>query len=222
MNNVLVVSPHMDDESLGVGGTIVRHVKAGDKVCVVFVACRIYDHKYDEGANYTERKSSEEARYILGYDKAVYLDLPDERLDGSIQRILIPLEEVVSESKSEIIYLPFYGDNHQDHRAVFDAARIVVRTSSNNYIRKVLMYETPSSTEQSPPIISQVFMPNYYVNIKDTLETKLTAFRAYGRERREFPHPRSEEGLITLARKRGVEIGFPSAEGFMVLRDKWE
>ena len=45
--------------------------------------------------------------------------------------------------------------------------------------------------------------------------------QAYARELREFPHPRSLEGIEVLARKRGMEIGFVAAEAFMVVRDEW-
>ena len=47
-------------------------------------------------------------------------------------------------------------------------------------------------------------------------------FRCYETEKRIYPHPRSEEALKVLSQKRGIEIGFRSAEAFMILRDKWE
>ena len=34
MNRVMVISPHPDDESIGCGGTICRHVAAGEPVHV--------------------------------------------------------------------------------------------------------------------------------------------------------------------------------------------
>ena len=32
MKNVLVITPHPDDETLGCGGTLLRHIAEGDKV----------------------------------------------------------------------------------------------------------------------------------------------------------------------------------------------
>ena len=83
------------------------------------------------------------------------------------------------------------------------------------------MYETPSSTEQSPPLSETVFIPNYYVNITKFIGKKVNALRCYKTEKRRYPHPRSDEALKILAQKRGIEIGFEYAEAFMILRDKW-
>ena len=84
------------------------------------------------------------------------------------------------------------------------------------------MYEVPSSTEQSPPLHENIFLPNYYVNITNTIDRKIEALKCYETEKRIFPHPRSEEALKILAKKRGIEIGFEYAEVFMSLREKWE
>jgi LmbE family N-acetylglucosaminyl deacetylase len=65
-------------------------------------------------------------------------------------------------------------------------------------------------------------MPNYYVDISRYVDVKIEAFRCYETEKRAYPHPRSEEALKVLSQKRGIEIGFRSAEAFMILRDKWE
>jgi len=120
-----------------------------------------------------------------------------------------------------IVYSNFYGDNHQDHRSVFQAVRIAIRPSANTIPTKWLLYETPSSTDQSPPIIEGAFMPNYYVNVAEHFDKKITAYKCYETEKRNYPHSRSEEAMKVLAQKRGVEIGFKYAESFMIMRDKW-
>lgn len=219
---VLVIAPHMDDEVLGCGGTISKHIESGDALFVCFIAHRIYNHKFDREKNEVEKKHANKAKGILGYEEAVFFELNDERLDACIQDTLIPLEKYSLKIKPDIVYLPFRGDNHQDHRAVFDAARVALRPSATPFIKRIYMYEVPSSTEQSPPLIENVFMPNYYVNISKYIEKKIEAFKSYETEKRDYPHPRSDEALRVLAQKRGVEIGFKYAEAFVILRGKWE
>jgi LmbE family N-acetylglucosaminyl deacetylase len=222
MKKVMVIAPHMDDEVLGLGGTIAKHVNNGDEVFVCIVAHRVYNRKYNEKINQEERDSTERARKILGYREVTFFNLPDERLDGFTQDILIPLEEYYYKVRPDILYTNFYGDNNQDHRAVFSAARIVIRSSASYKVPRSLMYEVPSSTDQSPPVKEAIFAPNFFVNIQDFWQKKIEAFNCYSREKREPPHPRSEEALYALAVRRGVEVGFPLAEGFMILRDEWK
>jgi len=222
MNKVMVISPHMDDEVLGLGGTISKHVVSGDEVYVCIVAHRVYGREYDKAANDEEMAAAENARRLLGYKEIVFLDLPDERLDTCVQDIIIPVEEHYNRIKPDILYTNFYGDNHQDHRAVFSAVRVVIRSGAAYKVPRVLMYEVPSSTDQSPSAMEGSFKPNYYVNISEHWNKKLAAFNCYVREKRESPHPRSEQALYALSVRRGVEAGFPQAESFVILRDEWK
>lgn len=220
-NKVLVIAPHMDDEVLGCGGTIRRHLAQGDSVTVVFVAYRIYDHQFDDQKNAAEVKHARKAQAVLGYQACAFLNLSDERLDGYLQDIIIPLEAQIEAVKPDTVYIPFLQDNNQDHRAVFNAARVALRPVAVPFIKKVLMYEVPSSTEQSPQVAQNVFVPNCHVDISSGIDKKIRALRCYETEKRVFPHPRSEEAVIVLAQKRGIEAGFTHAEAFMTVRERW-
>lgn len=217
---VLVVAPHMDDEALGAGGAIARHVADGDEVDVCFVAHRAYDHLFDEARNAVEQECARRAKAVLGYREAFYLELPDERLDQSLQQLIIALEGVARARPPDVVYLPHLGDNNQDHRAVFQAARVVFRPAVSPHVRQVLCYEVPSSTDASPPLHDTAFLPNCYMNIAQFLNRKLEAVRCYEAESRPFPHPRSEEALRNLAARRGIESGFVAAEAYVILRDR--
>ena len=220
MNRVLVVSPHMDDETLGVGGTIVKHVESGDKVKVCFICHRKYDNCFDSTKNEVEIKHSLNAMNILKYHEVEHLNLEDERLDYAIYKIVEPLTKVALEFKPDIIYIPSFADNNQDHRAVFEACMIVFRSFAISY-QSILSYEVPSSTEQSFPVQPFLFNPNYYVDIYPFLEKKLSAMSAYETEKREVPHPRSSEAIKILAQKRGFEVSLKTCEAFIILRYIW-
>jgi len=220
--SVLVIAPHMDDEVLGCGGVICKHKASGDKVTVIFVAHRIYGHKFDKNKNEIEKKHALKSQKILGYDKSIFLDLDDERLDACLQDMIIPLEKHMRIIEPAVVYLPFRQDNNQDHRAVFDAARVAIRPAAAQFIKEVNMYEVSSSTEQSPPLPETAFSPNFYVDIGRYIDRKMKCLACYETEKRRYPHPRSEKALKTLAQKRGIEIGCDYAEAFVSIRRKWE
>ena len=215
---VLIVAPHMDDEVLGVGGSIIRHVKEGDEVQVCFVAHRIYNHAFDQERNARERRCAATAQKVLGYGRTTFLDLADERLDRCIQEMVVPLERLQQEFEPECVYLPHRGDNNQDHRAVFQAAQVVFRPAATPSLQRLLCYEVPSSTEQTPPASESAFLPNYWVDISRQLEGKVQALGCYETEIRSFPHPRSAQGVRVLAQFRGMAAGFLAAEAFLLMR----
>ena len=37
--NILVLAPHMDDEIIGCGGVICKHIQSDDRVAVVYFTC---------------------------------------------------------------------------------------------------------------------------------------------------------------------------------------
>lgn len=206
MSVVLIIAPHPDDEVLGCGGSIRRHVMRGDVVHAHIVANRVIAHREDPGYNAETRGAVEKARVILGVKTAKFGGLRDEQLDRLLIDVIIPIEETVRELAPDIVYVPWGGDSDQDHRAVSAACRVATRG-----IARVLAYEVPGA--------SKGFDPTWYVELDEaSLEAKIAAFREYSGEGRPYPHPRSEEGLRILARYRGMESGFRAAEGFILLR----
>ncbi len=218
---VLVIAPHMDDEVLGCAGVIARHISEGDRVAVCVVANRAYNHRYDLELIEKEKRNTLAAKKILGYQEIFFLGLNDEQLDDKEIDIVVPLEDILRKVNPNYVYIPHKGDSNQDHRAVFNAAIISCRFFANKNIRKLLSFEVPSATDQSAPLSEAAFLPNYYVNIDEFIDKKISALRCFKAECKEFPHPRSPEAVTALARKRGSEVGFKAAEAFMILREKW-
>jgi N-acetylglucosamine malate deacetylase 1 len=218
---VLVIAAHMDDEVLGVGATIAKHVEAGDDVRICIVCMRAYDHKFDPEVQREEKAAAARAAEILGYRHIDYLDLRDELLDDKLLDVIVPLEDCVMSVRPDIVYTHHRGDSNQDHRAVFHATQIACRPISSHKIRRLLCYEVPSSTDIAPPVPEYAFQPNYWVDVSRHLDRKIEAMRAYVREMKEFPHPRSAKGIEVLAQKRGMEIGMTAAEAFLSIRDQW-
>jgi LmbE family N-acetylglucosaminyl deacetylase len=211
----------MDDEVLGVGGTMAKHVERGDDVHVCIVCQRAYDHKFVPEQVEAERAATLRAARILGCGTPTFLNLRDELLDERLLDVIVPIEACLARERPDIVYTNHRGDANQDHRAVFSASLVACRSIATPKVKRVLAYEVPSSTEQAPPFPEYAFQPNFYVDIAAFLERKVDALKAYARELREFPHPRSAKGVEVQAMKRGMEVGFVAAEAFMVVRDEW-
>lgn len=217
---VLVIAPHMDDEVLGCGVAIARHVEAGDEVHTCIIAHRVYEHQLDLARLDKDIAAAELARQVLGYSKRHFLNLHDERLDACIQDIIIPLENVIQSVQPTVVYSPFCGDNNQDHRAVARASQVALRPTATPFLHKWVQYETPSSTDQTPPFSDPTFRPTLFLDASKYLATKIDALLCYDGELREFPHPRSKEGLRAYAQFRGMQAGLSLAEAHMLIRER--
>lgn len=224
---ILAIAAHADDELLGPGGTLIRHAQAGDEVhvavCVGKPNLPMYSKaRYGASVLAKRRKQAEKVAKMLGFKPVRWLGLKDETLEQDLNSTVTALEKTVGETRPDIVYLHHGGDVNQDHRGVFKASLVALRGFLNPPARRVLCFETPSTTEQAPPRPEWLFKPNYFVDIAPTLDLKLKALKIYDDEMKEFPHPRSYEGLKALARSRGTAVGFRAAEAFELLRERVE
>jgi LmbE family N-acetylglucosaminyl deacetylase len=125
---VLVLAPHMDDEVIGCGGTIARHIAAGATVDVVFLTDGRFGHPRVYRAQGAEREKAarelmtlrkQEAQHAqgeLGVSSLRFLDAVDTLLAGS-RRVETSLGEILRSLRPDIVYLPHFLEHHPDHRA---------------------------------------------------------------------------------------------------------
>ena len=226
VKNVLVVVAHPDDEVLGCGGTIAKHVKNGDNVYVVILAEGITSRGVRPDKNFRMKGLEElkEAAYkandILGVTKLILKSFPDNRLDSVDRLDLIKeVEDLISNFKPAIIYTHHSGDVNIDHRRIHEAVVTACRPVPGCCVKHLLFFEVASSTEWQPPQSSLQFMPNWFVDISETLNKKLNALQVYSCEMRGFPHARSIDALKYLAMWRGASVGVNAAEAFMLGRN---
>lgn len=211
---VLVIGAHPDDEILGVGGTICKHIKNSDDVYVCIVTKSIEPRWSKE---YMERKIIEqkEVDTLLNIKQRFNLDLPTTQLNiiahGEFNS---KISEIVEKVKPDIVYTHFEGDLNLDHTIVFRGTLLATKTPNRI---KLLCFETLSSTENT----NSYFKPNFYVEINEFIDKKLKAFKIYSSEVKKYPHTRSLEGLKILAQRRGSEICTEYAEAFILIRDYW-
>jgi LmbE family N-acetylglucosaminyl deacetylase len=217
--NVLIVAAHPDDEVLGCGGVTVRHVERGDRVYVVVVT-RGFPEIFSPEIDEEDRLHAREAHEILGGAGIFFLDFPAPRLDTVPGHELADaLREVIFSVNADVVYTPFGGDLHTDHKATYLATLVASRPVNNCPVRRLLCYETLSETDWASPLDDSAFKPTVFVDISDVLERKLQALACFRNELKQPPHPRSLRAIEALARVRGSTAGLMAAEAFMLVRE---
>ena len=215
---ILVIAAHPDDELLGVGGTAAVHVARGDEVRMA-VMCEGISMRYSPERHAEVQAQARRSAEILGVTDLVLRDLPDQQLDTlPLTQVAGEVEKLVDEFQPEVVYSHFGGDVNRDHQVRAEAVLIATRPYAAPFVREILMYETPSSTEWGSPVVLPAFQPNVFVDISSTLEKKVEAFLCYSAEVREAPHPRSPEALRDRARYWGSLVNRPAAEPFAAVR----
>ena len=215
---VLVVAPHPDDETLGVGGTIAKYSAQGDEVFVLMVSGHlppIYSRKaYEETVS-----EAYSAFSVLGVKKSEFLEIPATMIgDQPLHQVNGRISKVVNDFNPHIVLCP-YPDRHIDHRLVFDSVMVATRPLGvGKDIEIVAAYETLSETHWNAPHIEPNFTPNWVVDISDHISEKLNALECYKSQISEFPGPRSIEAVEALAKFRGTQAGFGYGEGLHIVR----
>ena len=215
---VLVVAPHPDDETLGVGGTIAKYSAKGDEVFVLTVSGHlppIYSRKaYEETVS-----EAYSAFSVLGVKKSEFLEIPATMIgDQPLHEVNGRISKVVNDFNPHIVLCP-YPDRHIDHRLVFDSVMVATRPAGvGKDIKIVAAYETLSETHWNAPHIEPNFTPNWVVDISDHISKKLKALECYKSQISEFPGPRSIEAVEALSKFRGTQAGFGYGEGLHIVR----
>jgi len=157
---VLVLAPHMDDEVIGCGGALAKHVARGAPVTVVFLTDGAAG-----GVTATRKREAELALSVLGIAQCEYLDAPDGALK-STPPLAERLRAILLRDRFDLCYLPFFLEEHPDHRA---ASRLLLDASLGTGLHlQCLGYE-----------IWTTLFPNCLVNIDETVEVKREALNAY-------------------------------------------
>jgi len=216
---VLIVAAHTDDEVLGCGGTIARHVAEGDNVYAVFLTDGVSSRLNFEESDLGLRESSaENARSILGIIKNYYFEFPDNRLDNiPLIDVIKKIEAIVDLIMPEIIYTHHNYDLNIDHRIAHQAVLTACRPIPGSTVQTIYTFEIMSSTDWQTPS-SNSFQPIHFVDITDYLEIKENALNAYELEMRNVPHSRSVMHQKYLAYHRGFTVGVEAAEAFSIVR----
>lgn len=212
----LIIAPHLDDETIALGGTIKKLVKNKSQVNIIIIGGHLPPH-YDEKNYLITKKESQKAFKILGVKKVYYFDLPALEFHKKDYKTMnLKINTIIDKYNPTTVFIPF-PDRHIDHRTVFDCAMVNTRPNKKNYPKFVLAYETLSETHWNAPYIEANFNPDFFVNIDETIKDKVRALNCY-KSQIKNNQSRSIQAVQALARFRGSQNGCKYAEGFKLIR----
>ena len=220
MTKVLVVAPHADDESLGCGGTILRHVSEGDDVHWLLVTGMSQASGFTISQIKTREEEITQVHACYGLSERHELNLPPAALETLPKgEIVSAISTIIKRVEPEIIYTVYRNDAHSDHEIVFDAVMSSTKSFRYPFIKRVLVYETISETDFGMKPEDGGFRPNVFNNISDFLEEKLNILDIFESEMSDFPFPRSRIALTALSQLRGAQSNCEAAEAFMLIKE---
>ena len=221
---VLVIAPHADDETIGVGGAIARYASEGHDVYVGVVTGHGDDAPHPlwpRSVWDTIRGEAREAMAVLGVKQLLFREIPAVSVANqpiwSLNKIT---GSIVAEVAPDVLFVPFPYDLHKDHRELFHSLSVSWRpaTELGRNIREIYTYEVQSETHWNVPYVEPGYLPNVHMDISDHLETKMKALACYKSQIRDAPDTRSLEAIRALATWRGSQIGVRAAEAFVAVR----
>ena len=218
-NNVFIIAAHPDDEVLGAGGSILKHVDVKDTVRILILS----DGEKSKSTKVNVEQRQKQAHKVAGMLKVKDLILekfPDNQFDSlPILQIIKKIECHLQKIKPNIIYTHFVHDLNIDHQLTFQAVLTACRPQPSFFVKKIFSFEIPSSTEWQIKDQTYAFCPNEYHDITNFINQKIEILKIYKGELRKYPHPRSIIGVKALAQLRGMEVGLLYAEGFQIVRN---
>lgn len=222
-NKVLCVAVHPDDETLGCGGTLLKHKANGDEIYWLLLTgmpINVPEEVMDDKTKY-RKALMQTINESYRFDGIEYLAFPPTSMHTlDLKDIISKLSEVFNTIQPNIIYTMFANDVHSDHRVAFDAVYSCTKSFRYPFIEKIYMMETLSETEFALSVPAKTFIPNVFVDITNFINEKLAIMEKYPKQLMEAPYPRSLSSIKALARVRGSRAGVMYAEAFQLLYEK--
>ena len=224
---VLIVVAHPDDELLGLGASMNKLINECNVITHVVILgegitsrSEVHDIERWEKELLIHKSNINKARLAIGFHTVNTYDFPDNRFDSvPLLDIVKVIEKEKKDFLPDVVFTHHGGDLNVDHRRTFEAVMTACRPLSNENVKSIITFETPSGTEWRANSDPHHFLPNFYIGFSEqNLEAKINAMENYEFERRAFPHPRSPEALRIYAQRWGISVGIDYAEAFNIVR----
>lgn len=198
--NILAVGAHPDDIEIGCGGTLLRYAQSGHNVSLLVLT----DGSYGGDPAVRMAEQDNVAKFI-GAREIFWGGFRDTELVDN-RELINKIDEVINKAKPDVVFLNYFADVHQDHRAASEAG-----ISATRYIKEVLFYEVPTT---------QRFDPDIFVDIRDVLDKKLKLLELHASQvdKTRVQNLSIVESAQSCANFRGFQGRVRFAEGFKALR----
>ncbi|TJY44320.1 bacillithiol biosynthesis deacetylase BshB1 [Cohnella pontilimi] len=171
--DLLVFAAHPDDAEIGMGGTIIKHIRAGNKVGLIDLT---YAEMSSNGDVETRQREAAEASRLLGLTVRENLGLPDRRL-ASVPEQLDKMVSVIRKYRPRLVFAPYFIDRHPDH---MNCSRMAEEAVFNAKLRRYMPEEPAWAVEMLYfYFINDMHAPGIIVDIGDVQEQKMAALRAF-------------------------------------------
>lgn len=199
----LVLAPHPDDETFGLGATLAQAGRKGVSIRVV-----VLTGGEAQGKIPIRREEAKAALRVLGVADVAFWDFEDRKLGGWLAGLARAIRQELAVFRPELTLAPHAADLHPDHRACARALQLALRRHTLFGLRKslpawVAFYE-----------IGIPLWPNLLVNADEGWEAKEKAFACYTSQLAVRPYHRVMAGLAAF---RALTLdGTQHAEAFQL------
>jgi len=203
--NILVISPHPDDEMIGCGGTLIKMLQTGAMVTVLQLTdgsrTKALEGCPDDIRKTIRLKEAEEVSNALGFSELILWKETDSNLQCTADNIK-KLTAILNDLRPKAVFVPFIDDPHEDHIAANQILKESLKDPALDLPKvDILSYEVWS-----------LVPPNLYCIIDEQFEKKVQTLRKYRTGMKVFDYVKfceslnSYEGYSLLKRKLFAEV----------------
>ena len=203
---VMVIAPHPDDEVIGCGGTVCRHIAAGDAVSVIYLtrgeSSRGYPWLAPSEKQTKRMREALNSCAILGVKDTLFLNgadgnLSDPQVMAALQANVVAAVQL---HNPRVIYVPHAEDNHADHIAAFRMVMEIAKEMS------------PAPTVYQYELWSPLYA-DFAVDISGQMKAKIRAIRCHELALDAFDYVSTMIGLAayrsgTMLQRKGYAEAF--------------
>jgi len=202
---VLVFAAHPDDDIIGCGGSLAKHVKCGNQVSVCFMTsgeAGSLDYSKEELARIREEEARNAAE-VIGFKDLTFLRNPDGYLEQSRDN-LRRLVEFIREKRPNIVYVHHGLDGHRDHRKTFELVGESLTRAGIPAFQECRGTPWVTDTVLAYEVWTPLSDYEYVEDISEFITKKTAALRMHESQMKSVRYDEACEGL---ARYRGALTG---------------